>query len=258
MILVSCFLSAEDLDLEGADHNRCTPPVEYIRPSSCPKCGALAHLPDGSSGLVGHGTYVRKVRGVGSPARTVSIRVRRYRCKSCGTTISVLPDVLHPRRRYPAYAIVEALRRHLIKRRPAREIRQQLTDSTNPATSWRTLYRWRRALLSGLWGWLGARFGANGPAQSRREGRRRVALLVAEQSLSMFDFTLANTVHVGNHCWRAGHAPPEGLERKSLTVSEHLHPHRTSAHRHLASTRATSPIVEELLVSARTEAGPSP
>ncbi len=215
--------NAEEL-LDMANDPRRVPAVEQSRPKSCPVCRGLAHRPGKPVGIVGHGSYVRKVRGVGTPASIVSIRVRRYRCRHCDATIGVLPPQLHPRQRYSADAIFDALGQHLVERKPAREVRQKITGRASASGSWRTLHRWRCNLLSRLWGWLGARLGVRGPARSRREARRRLFSLAAEKQGHDVDLTLTGTVHCGGYCWRLGQAPPEKLATKNLRERAKEHP----------------------------------
>jgi len=89
------------------------PPAAVRRPTSCPGCGHPAHGAAGL-GIVGHGVYRRQVLGIAPADVEVVIPVRRFLCGGCGKTISVLPDLLHPRRWYAATAILEAVRRHLV------------------------------------------------------------------------------------------------------------------------------------------------
>ena len=217
MIIISPLLSSL-CDPSASSDKRFLPAADQVRPTSCPACGALAYRPGKPLGVVAHGSYVRKVRGIGNSGEVISLRVRRFRCRNCNGTISVLPDLLHPRRRYAAKAVFDALLRHLVDRQPARKVRHQFTGSRSRRTSWRSLLRWRRDLLYRLWGWLGARLGAQGPARTRREGRRRLIGLAAEKGLldreSHVDLTLAGTVHAGNWSWRFGQAPPGQLQAR--------------------------------------------
>lgn len=221
MIVVSPLFSIDEL-LTSSSEFRSLPPVELVRPSSCPSCGSLAYNTDGRLGIVGHGSYVRKVSGLDESNGPMTIRVRRFRCRECRQTISVLPDVLHPRRRYAAAAIIDALRRQLFDGEPVRRIRRRFTGDRSESTSWRTLQRWRSDLFLRLWGWLGARFGVRGKACSREEGFRRLVKLEAERAVpgSGVVIGLAGTVHVGLACWQLGHEPPESIALRSPGRSE--------------------------------------
>ncbi len=237
MIIVSPFVSRAEELLDISNGDRDVPCVERLRPKSCPLCGALAHVFGEPLGIVGHGFFVRKVRGIGPPGTVLSIRIRRYRCKTCDSTISVLPAQLHPRQRYTADAIFEALRGHLVEGKPAREVRRQATGKTSTSASWRTLHRWRSNLLFRLWGWFAKRSGASGPARTRHEARRRLAQLATERGLLLAcppaDFSLAGTVHSGGYCWQVDHSAPEELEREYLRERVKEHPHSMSARRDL-------------------------
>ena len=67
MIVVSSLISNAEELLDMANDVRRLPAVEQSRPKSCPLCGGLAHRPGKPAGIVGHGSYARKVRGVGTP-----------------------------------------------------------------------------------------------------------------------------------------------------------------------------------------------
>ena len=196
------------------------PSVDSLRPSSCPLCGQLARVAGKALGIVGHGTYRRQVLGVTEADVEATTLVRRYLCRGCAHTISVLSDFLHPRRWYAAVVILEALRRHLLEGETEAEVRREF-DVPEPAGSWRSLRRWRRALLVTLWFWLGRRLGATTPATTRKEGRRRVAALLAEATLgSSRDPPSAaralgnSTVYFQGACWPFDHDPPEEIRQK--------------------------------------------
>lgn len=72
----------------------------------CSGCGARGRF-------IRHGTYGR---GCYLPTgETVEGRIQRVRCKECGATPAVLPDVLHPARRYSLAGIYQAVRAYLIE-----------------------------------------------------------------------------------------------------------------------------------------------
>lgn len=196
------------------------PSVDSLRPSSCPLCGQLARIAGKPLGIVGHGTYRRQVLGVFGADVEATTLVRRYLCRGCAHTLSVLSDFLHPRRCYAAVVILEALRRHLLDDKTEVEVRREF-DIPEPAGSWRSLRRWRRALLVTLWFWLGRRLGATAPATTRQEGRRRVVALLGEAALgSSRDPPSAarvlgnSTVHFQGVCWPLDHDPPKEIRQK--------------------------------------------
>jgi hypothetical protein len=191
------------------------PSVDELRPIDCPLCRHLAHRPDERLGIVGHGTYDRQVLGY-PELGDLTVFLRRYRCLGCGTTISVLPDVLLPWRWYAAPVIFGALWRHLVEEQRASAIRVHYGVAVE---RWRSLRRWRRELLVRLWLLYGARLGARGPARTRAEGRRRVVRLHAEALDPTAGVTpetavrqlAASTAHVRGYAWPLGHDPPENL-----------------------------------------------
>lgn len=159
------------------------PPLDQVRPAACPRCGHPAYGAD-VLGIVGHGAYDRLVLGIPSARRQVRVPVRRFLCCGCGRTISVLPDVLHPRRWWGAWVILEALVLHLVRGVASREIAEQFgLELAEPL--WRAPGRWRRQLLDRLWPWWSRSLGARGPAETRREGRRRLERLVAQAGASV-------------------------------------------------------------------------
>jgi len=196
------------------------PSVDSLRPLSCPLCGQLARVTGEPLGIVGHGTYRRQVLGLSESDVEATTLVRRYLCRGCAHTISVLSDFLHPRRWYAAIVILEALRRHLIDGESEVEVRRHF-HVEEPEGSWRSLRRWRRQLLVVLWFWLGRRLGATTFATTRSEGRRRVVSLVAEATLGTARDpptaarALGNsTVHFQGVSWPLDHDPPEEICQK--------------------------------------------
>ena len=218
IIVCSVFECVEEL-FEAAR----LPPVEQLRPSSCPLCGELAFSPGRPLGIVGHGTYQRQVLGVAEAAEESITLVRRYFCRGCERTINILSDYLHPRRWYYGGAILEAVRLHLLEGLSEREIRERFGIAVD-SESWRTLRRWRSELLLTLWYWLSRRLGFRGKARSREDGRRRLRQLLSEASseakadaASASRSLLCGTVHFQGVSWPVGRDPPEKLQaQKSL------------------------------------------
>lgn len=214
MMIVSHFLEHVEELLETER----IPSVAALRPSSCPLCGELAYCPGKPCGIVGHGTYLRQVLGVEGSTGELVTMVRRYLCRGCKRTISILSDHLHPRRWYAAGAILEALRLHLMEGTGERKIRSRFgieTDSEN----WRSLRRWRSELLVSLWHWLCRRLGFRKKAATREDGRRRLQRLFSEagsatrpDAVKAACSLLGSTVHFQGDVWAVGHDPPENLK----------------------------------------------
>ena len=192
------------------------PPVELLRPKSCPLCGELASRPgEHRLGIVGHGTYRRQVLGVLESTSEAVTDVRRYFCRGCRHTIAVLSDHLHPRRWYAAEVILEALRLGLLERWSDAEIRAHFGIELDSGR-WRSLLRWRWALLVTLWYWLAKRLGARSLPKGKSEARRRLRALIAESSGG--HNPLRSTVHFEGFCWPLGHDPPGNLCQKYLEL----------------------------------------
>lgn len=77
------------------------------------------------------------------------VAIRRYRCKRCRAVVSVLPWGLLPRARYLVVAIVTALARWALGRRPAAEVRRAVSPfahvGVSSAVRWKSLGRWATA-----------------------------------------------------------------------------------------------------------------
>ena len=193
--------------------------VEALRPSSCPLCGQLAFSAGERLGIVGHGTYRRQVLGY-VEFETADTLVRRYLCRGCTHTISVLSDHLHPKRWYSGGAILEALKLYLLDGLSEREIRRHFGVVID-SESWRSLRRWRSELLVTLWYWLARRLGVNRKARMRPESHQRLRRLFGEaardKALGSFmtaRVLLRSTVHFQGHVWPLGRDPPEILTAK--------------------------------------------
>ncbi len=146
------------VDVEDLHSLSRLPSVDDLRPCWCPLCGQPARPPGQLLGIVGHGTYLRQVLGLVEVGKALVIRVRRYLCRGCRTTISVLPDELLPRRWYAGTAILVALTLSLLVGIPAAEVRRRLAQP-GETPGWKTLDRWQRGLLAPLWSWAAAQLG---------------------------------------------------------------------------------------------------
>lgn len=133
--------------------------VEASRPSHCAACGAAAHRGDGRLGLHGHGSRERTVWGPTAPHTApalATVRVRRYRCTSCGAARTVQPAGLASRLRYSLSAIALSLMAWAVSLMPAADVRAQVSPLRIVGPSedgrWRSLRRWARsaAALFGL------------------------------------------------------------------------------------------------------------
>lgn len=210
MVAILRTLSVDVEDL--ADLTR-LPSVDDLRPSACPLCKQPSRPVGKQLGLVGHGSYKRRVLGLVGPGRALVIRVRRYLCRGCRTTISVLPEVLLPRRRYAGGVILLALTLSLLLGVPAQEVRRRLAGSTR-TRGWKTLDRWQRQLLAPLWSWVAAQLGVaaadGGVDRGQRADRLRRLLLLhgvggrspTEDEIHRVACVLASgTAHSGGQSW---------------------------------------------------------
>ena len=216
-IIVRSFLGAVEVLLDILQDSDSLPSVDVLRPSFCIHCHQVTYTPDGVLWIIGHGTYSRQVLGF-TEYGDVVILIRRFLCKGCDHTISVLPDFLFPWRWYAAPVIFGALWLHLVEGQREADVRAHFGIEVEDE-DWRTLRRWRTQLLHPLWFWLASRLGCSGPAVTRKEGRLRLQRLHAEAAIpnpspgamGVIARLTAGTVHVRGICWPLGHDPPERM-----------------------------------------------
>lgn len=117
----------------------CCPALDLVRPSRCPKCHAASKPIGHLLNVVGHGTRLRRfvVMTHGEP---VAIQIRRFRCRACGVTITVLPSDAMPRRHYSRPVIVFAIA--LLASMTATEVRHQVAVVCSDDSSWPQLRVW--------------------------------------------------------------------------------------------------------------------
>jgi hypothetical protein len=164
------------VDVEDLVHLSRLPSVDDLRPCACPLCGEPSRRPGERLGIVGHGTYLRQVLGAGT---ALLVRVRRYLCRACRRTISVLPEALLPRRWYAAGVILLALVLSLLLGVTAAEVRGRFAEP-GETRGWKTLDRWQRQLFVPLWSWMAAQLGcaAGVPAADRIQRSDRLRKLL--------------------------------------------------------------------------------
>ena len=131
----------------------------------------------GPLGLVGHGTRERMLWGplsaVGRP-ESIVFEVRRYRCRHCQRTTTVVPRGLLYRRLYNAVAIALGLGLWAVERLATHGIRSRVSPHRGAPSErehgWRSLGRWSRDAQK-LWPWLSC---------GHRDGRLRGAEVVQQ------------------------------------------------------------------------------
>jgi len=124
------------------------PTAEQARPACCPHCGRAGHALGQVVGLVGHGVRERQLRGPiepWAPSTTVVLRVRRYRCRWCGHTVTVLPRGVVARRHYGGYAIASAFWQYGVKQRSIERTREIVAGGNTFEPGWPSMRRWAQA-----------------------------------------------------------------------------------------------------------------
>ena len=130
------------------------PTVARVRPKRCPCCGKAGQPAGMPLGLWGHGVRLRQVRGPlvpEGPAQVVTLEARRYVCRGCGATVTVLPRGLVARRYYAASAIGIALFLVGVLGLGLGEVRQRVCawPSSFEGGVWAAPRRWVGAIAQG-------------------------------------------------------------------------------------------------------------
>ena len=218
----------EPKDKPKTPENR--PPVADVdasRPDFCPCCGAPARY-CGKLVLIGHGTYERWAK----IPQGIKIRIRRYLCRRCRRTCSVLPHWLLPRFHYTAPVILSSLDQYFVAGETVAVVTAPF-DLSEAKHGWGTLRRWGAAFLLAtvLWGWLGRQLGVRkGTSRSRDQLRihlerfmrsftDRVKPNAVPAIPQIVRLSLTGRVFDGGKTWSSRH-PPRGKARASI-------PHRT-------------------------------
>lgn len=210
------------VSVESLSQLNCLPSVEELRPLCCPLCQEPARM-EGKLRIVGHGRYRRQALGLAGRQEGLLIWIRRFLCRGCGHTISVHPDGLYPGRWYGGLAILLGLVLSLLEGKPDKEVRECIAGARE-SRGWKSLERWRRQLLSPLWGWLARQLGGIGPAGDRDESRRRLWRLLSlhgagtsspSEALGQIARQLVvATAHVGSVGWEIQRGPPAHLSAR--------------------------------------------
>ena len=249
MVIAHCSLRIDDFIEE-----RPLPPTDFVRPRTCGSCGALGQPLGRSPNLVGHGTSKRLVRGAGENRDVVVIRVRRFLCRKCGATTTVLPSEVYPRRHYSAPAILASLVRVVVEKQGTGTARQELWQTETTAT-WRAPLRWKRELFKTLWPAAARQVGflSRPASEEQRIGpclSMLVALLGTGPSPSLE--ALAATGKPAPQLPSSTHAPRGRTEDQSFHRARAIHPHGLS--RRVRTSGLATP--SRSVSSSETEAAP--
>jgi transposase-like protein len=114
----------------------------FPRPSECPQCRVV-------DTLIGHGFYERKAL---SPTQVYVLRIKRWYCKACGRTVSLLPSFLLRFRHYLLDVIQSVVVTRFEDAASWTQVAQ--TCAVEEAPSARTMRRWCDALAehASVWG----------------------------------------------------------------------------------------------------------
>ncbi len=115
-----------------------------IRPHGCPNCHAIGQM-------IGHGYYWRQPKDGG---KGWLIRIKRWKCKACDKTVSVLPSFLLRFRHYLLEVIANALTLRFERLASWSEVRAGCSSAGMPGKQ--TIRRWCGSYGEQAGGWLGA------------------------------------------------------------------------------------------------------
>jgi hypothetical protein len=118
--------------------------LSFPRPECCPACGA-SHV------FIGHGFYLRKPK---DQTQVYRIRLKRWFCKACHTTLSVLPSFLLRGRHYLLVVIQQVVVARFEANASWQATVRQCAPEGLPAP--RTIGRWCRAFAAQAAGWWAA------------------------------------------------------------------------------------------------------
>lgn len=211
------------VSVEDLAHASRLPGVDELRPACCPLCGQPSRPSGTALQIVGHGTYTRQALGAIDSCRDLVVRIRRYLCRACKRTISVLPDSLYPGRWYAVIVILLGLVLALLRNEPASKIRERFGRS-GQTRGWKTLERWQRQLLAPLWSWLARQLGVVAPVRDRQGRSRCLSRLLAlhgasarsptEQIADVASHLVVETAHAGSVGWDMRRGPPSDLTHR--------------------------------------------
>ena len=170
-----------------------------MRPKQCPHCGVVGRM-------IGHGCYVRRkpLQATADPPRPV--KIRRWKCKACKHTTSLLPDVLHRYRHYVMAVIAQTLLWRYVLGWTWVAIQTGLSDmAALGMPSLDSLMRWGKAFEENALQWLNgmlmvlavvrpqvSELDAHGSARPLQQVLQTMALLV--QWLSNMQFPVGSEV----------------------------------------------------------------
>jgi hypothetical protein len=112
------------------------------RPAGCPGCGE-------QNCLIGHGYYRRKAQ---DEQQGYWIRIKRWQCKLCQRSVSVLPNFLFPWRHYLVRVIQTVVVACFEDNRTWKEVAGKSACQGTPAV--RTMQRWCKAFAGHAPAWL--------------------------------------------------------------------------------------------------------
>ena len=116
----------------------------FVCPGACLLCGEVGNL-------IGHGYYWRKPKGMQGGGK---IWIKRWLCKLCHRTISVLPDFLLSYRHYVVPVVQAVIEARCGCGRSWAAVVAECAEAGAPAR--RTMQRWCGSFAEQAWRWLGA------------------------------------------------------------------------------------------------------
>jgi len=133
-IIFEASVDAAEYHRQGKDF-----PFPDLTSTVCPQCKG--------SFLIKHGYYTRWLLLQDFEGQ---IFIRRYKCKSCGRTVSLLPSFAHPRRKYGIIFIVCALSRYYVENKGVMDAVRSFASGSTIACSRQLLLHFRKRFEKNL------------------------------------------------------------------------------------------------------------
>ena len=123
------------------------PDIDQVRPGCCPMCKTASQQPGRPLNLVGHGSRQRQLRALQKltePPQTLVLYVRRFWCRACERSLTVIPWEVVPGRWYGLRTIAFAIALFGLSGQSADVIRKTCSPWPTFDSGWRQLQRWIR------------------------------------------------------------------------------------------------------------------
>lgn len=131
-----------DFDCSVHEYIEVCKQLDFSRPASCPHCQA-------ADVMIGHGFYLRKAL---DQTQVYLVWIKRWYCKACHHTLSVLPSFLLQFRHYLLIVIQQVVLARYEENDSWAQVQQRCAPELAPSS--RTVVRWCRSFAEQAARWL--------------------------------------------------------------------------------------------------------